>query len=182
MNPLEKTLRKIARELLLPLRSESRHILERKIFPKIKNKKVLLVGCAPYTREYPKKLKNNDLWTIDINSDMKIFGAKQHIVGNVADINDYFQKNSFDIIIFFGVFGYGLNEINEAEKTMLNFHKVLKKTGLLILLWTNRKGCNPIKPRLLKNFNLYKPITFLGYPSGYQTKNKGVYEFLIPLK
>ncbi len=38
-----------------------RYIIERKIFPKIKNKRVLLIGVADYIPDYPKRLKNNEV-------------------------------------------------------------------------------------------------------------------------
>ena len=55
--------RKIIRELVLKWRNPSRYIIERKIFPKIKNKRVLLVGVADYIEDYPQRLKENDLWS-----------------------------------------------------------------------------------------------------------------------
>ncbi|GAG24403.1 unnamed protein product, partial [marine sediment metagenome] len=69
----------------------SRYIVEKKIFPSIKNKKVLLVGCNHNVRDYPKKLRKNDVYSIDINPEMAEFGAEKHIVGNVAEINKYFK-------------------------------------------------------------------------------------------
>lgn len=172
-------MRKIAREILLKLRNPSRYILERKIFPKIKNKRTLLVGVAYYTADYPKRLKENHLWTIDINPEAAEFGAKKHIIGNVVYIDKYFPENFFDVIILFGVFGYGLDKIEEAEKTMRNCARVLKKKGQLIIQWTNIQGHNQINPRKLKNFDLYTPRTLYGFKSGHRTTNKAVFEFLI---
>jgi len=180
MNKIEKISRKIARELLLKWRNKERYILERKIFPRIKNKKILLVGCAHYTSDYPKRLKDNQLWTIDIDPEMVKFGAGNHIIESIVNVDKYFQKEFFDVIILFGVFGYGLNDKKEAEKTLENCAKVLKKKGILIIGWNDLPGYNPINPRNLKNFNLYQSFSWDSIPSGYKTEKrlKGVFEFL----
>jgi len=179
MNRIYNTFRKIAREALLKWRNESRYVLERKIFPKLKGKKVLLVGCAHYTKDYPKKLAYNDLWTIDIDPKMAEFGAKRHIIGNVVEINKYFSKNFFDVIFLTGVLGYGLNEVKDAEESMKNLYMVLKAKGRLVIQWSDIPGKNQINPQKLKNFKLFYQKEMFGYPSNYRTKNNKVWEFLI---
>ena len=177
-----KILRRVARELLLKHRNEGRYIIERKIFPRIKGKKVLLVGCAPYTENYPKRLAKNELYSIDIDEKMREYGAKNHIIGNVVEINKYFKKQFFDVILFFGVFGYGLNKEEEAEETLKNFHFILKDNGLLFIMWQDSPEHNQINPRKLKNFNLFTKIKFADYGSGYKTKKNQIFEFLMCAK
>ncbi len=179
MNLVEKNLRKIAREVSLRWRNEGRYVIERKIFPRIKGKKVLLVGCAPYTSSYPKKLRDNELWSIDKDPEVAKDGAKNHIVGSVTEIDKYFGKESFDVILFFGIFGFGLDDIKEAEKTMKSCSKVLKNKGLMVVMWQNIFGHNQVNPRELKNFSLFRPIKFDKYPSGYETNKKQIFEFLL---
>jgi len=178
MNIIERSLRRAARELSLKWRNEGRYIIERKIFPKIKNKKVLLVGCASYTSDYPKRLQENELYSIDVNKEVVMYGAKNHIIGSVVDIDKYFEKEFFDAILFFGVFGFGLNNKKEAEKALKNCYNVLKTGGVIMIMWQNIPGHNQISPRELENFKLFKTINVSNYISGYETRKKQIFEFL----
>ena len=173
-----KKLRKILREIFLKYRNEGRYIIERKIFPKIKNKKVLLIGCASYTSDYPKKLQGNELYSIDVDKDVLKYGAKNHIVGSVVEIDKYFEKEFFDVILFFGVFGFGLDDKENAEKALKNCHKVLKKDGITMLMWQNIPKHDQINPRELKNFKLFEIVNVGSYRSSYETNKKQIFEFL----
>lgn len=180
MNRIEKRLRKIARETLLKWREEGRYISERKIFPRIVGKKVLLVGVAHYTADYPKRLGKNEVWSIDIDPEVSKFGAKRHITGSISEANKFYSENFFDVVLLLGVFGYGLNDNNEAEKAMKACHSILKKNGALVIQWSDILGKNPINPKNLKNFQLFEEKSMFGYSSPYITKDKKrVWNFLL---
>lgn len=175
---MTKTLRKLARELFLRWRNPSRYIIERKILPRIKNKKVLLVGCADYCSHYPKKLRKNNLWTMDIDPEVKKYGSKNHLVGDISKPNKQLAKD-FDIILFLGIFGFGLNNKKDAEKAIKNLYHLLKPKGLLIIQWVNLPNHNQVIPQELKNFKLFKPIKAFGYPSNYKSRGQRIFEFLL---
>ncbi|MBU1246200.1 MAG: methyltransferase domain-containing protein [Nanoarchaeota archaeon] len=180
MKKVIKILRKIARELLLKWRQEDRYFIERRIFPKIKHKKVLLVGVANYTENYPFRLRKNSLWSIDIDPSVAKYGAKNHIVGNIKDIDSFFNKDFFDIILMFGVFGYGLNDPKEADKTLKNCAKVLNKKGQLFIQWSDMPGHNQVNPQELDNYKLFKDSVFYGFKSPFRVKKKTkVFHFLV---
>jgi hypothetical protein len=170
MNSVERGLRKIAREVLLKYRCKARYDLERKMFPKIRGKRVLFVGIANYTKDYPKKLKNNEIWTIDINSEVEKFGAKNHIVGSITEVDTYFPENFFDYIFFCGILGFGVNTETDAEKTFEKCCKILKKDGILIIGWDS--FYSKVIPNQLKSFKLFKPVSRFGFPIGYQSRNR----------
>ena len=172
-------LRKFIRELTLKWRKPERYLLERMIFPKIKNKKILLVGTANYTKDYPKRLNQNDLWSMDINPSMAKYGSKKHIIGDVVKIDKFFPKNHFDVILFIGIFGYGLNDKKQAEKTLENCAKVLKNQGKMIIQWSDISGHNQINPEKLENFKLFKRKEMYGFPPKIKTKESKIFEFLI---
>jgi len=182
MSSIERRFRKIAREITLKWRHPDRYILERKIFPKIKNKKVLLVGVAHYTSDYPKRLgenKRNEVWTMDVDSEVRKFGAKRHITDSIANVNKHFKKEFFDIILMPGVFGYGLNTKKEGERTMFACHEVLKRGGEFIITWNNLKPKNRIIPEKLKGFKLFKRKPAYRGLSQYKTSDNKVFDFLI---
>lgn len=177
-----KTLRKIAREALLKWRIEDRYLIERKIFPKIRNKRILLVGCADYTKDYPKRLKDNKenyIWTIDIDPKVQNFGSNKHIIGNISKIRSFFPKEFFDLIFLVGVFGYGLNKKKEAEKALDDCSKIIKKEGLLVIGWSDIPNHNQTNPKKLKNFKKFKEVQAFGIPSGYRTNKNKILYFLI---
>lgn len=175
----EKIPRKILRELLLKHRCEERYILERKLFSIAKNhKRVLLVGCEHYNKNYPKMLNGSEVWSIDISEESKEFGAKKHIVGSISDADKFFQKNYFDFIFMGGVLGFGLNNKKEADRALKNCFRIMKPDGFLLIWWNNVSGHNQVDPRSLPSFNLFSPIKFKKYNSGYMTKKGVVLEFL----
>ena len=177
---MKKIIKTVLRGLLLRQREEGRYILERKIFPKLKNKKVLFAGVAHYTADYPKKLKSSNLWTIDIDPSVEKYGARNHVIGDVAEANKFFPESFFDVIILSGIFGYGVNDSKAAEKVMKNCWTILKKNGKLVIQWSDRPNHDQVNPRKLKNFGLFIPVSFGKYNSPYRTKkNNRVFEFLV---
>jgi SAM-dependent methyltransferase len=172
------SIRKAARRLVLKWRNPSRHFLEQKIFPKIKNKKILYVGCDNYTVDYPKRLKKNNLWTLDIRPSVKKYGAKNHVVGDIRKVDNFFEKDFFDIVFFVGIFGYGINNNASAEKAIRAMSKTLKKNGLLIIQWTNRRGKNLVNTENLKEKNKFNEGPLFKTPTKTQIGDRGyIWEF-----
>jgi hypothetical protein len=173
-------IRKILRKIFLKKRNYYRYLLERKIFPQIRNKRILLVGIAEYTKDYPKILakKNNEVWTLEINPELRKYGAKRHIVGDISKSQDI-EKEFFDIVLMLGVFGFGLNKREDAEKAMRNVQFILKKKGILIIQWVNDMKHGMINPKKLKNWYLFKSKSILGFPPQLIIEKNKIIEFLI---
>jgi hypothetical protein len=174
-------MRKIVREIFLRRRNPCRYIIERKILPKIRNQKVLFVGVANYTSDYPKRLKTNDLWTIDTDPSVAKYGARKHITDRLSNIGKHLPASSLDVILMFGIFGYGLNTKIEAEKTMEACSKVLKPGGIMVIQWSDKLGKNPIDPSKLRGFKYFKRKEMFGFPGTLRTKGKRVWEFLVKI-
>jgi hypothetical protein len=164
---LRKSLRKNLRSILLKWRCPPRYIIEKKIFPKIRNRKILLIGVADYIKEYPMMLKQNDLYSIDIDPSVKKFGAEKHIIGNAVKLNNYFKENFFDVILHLGVLNYGINTLEETDECLKNCYDVLEKKGLLVISsqeGPKGSGRPPILIKNLKNFSLFTPVSAFGLP------------------
>ena len=172
INYYMKIIRKIIRELTLKWRKPERYFIERKILPQIKNKKVLIVGVARYTANYPIKLKTNEVITIDLDPKVAKYGAQKHIISSITNAEKYFSAKYFDVILMLGVFGYGLNERKNGEKAMKVCYNLLKNNGKLFLQWNTIPSHNQINPKLLKNYKSFisKEI--------YKTK-KSIFELLV---
>ena len=173
---LRRLLGKVRREVMLRHQWEERYILERKLFPLARNKLVLLVGCQDYTRDYPKRLGNQGVWTIDTDEAVSIYGATNHIVGSVVDVGRFFRGDSLDFIFMGGVIGFGLNSAIEIDTALTGSHGVLRPGGLLMIWWHPRDG--QVDPRQLPGFALFSPVVVGGYPSGYTTRQRIVLAFL----
>jgi hypothetical protein len=96
------------------LRTEDRRVLEQIIYPYLLSAKqyqqILFVGCQWYTRAYNKRFEGKkDYWTIDIDQQRTRHGAKQHIVDGMQNMRKYFQADTLDLILYSGVFVWGLD-------------------------------------------------------------------------
>lgn len=176
MNLKKEIYRKVVRDIFLKKENEARYIIEKVFFPAIKNKKVLLVGCEEYTKDYPGKLKGNEVYSIDINPHVAKYGVKgKHIIGDVCRLSDFPNMNEFDYIFLIGIFGYGVNDEKTAERTMLECYRTLNNKGILIICWTLG---HKIKPEKLINYKLFKEVTFKDIKSGYVTAQKKQFNIL----
>ena len=122
-----------------PLRTLDRSFLEKKVFkylntlPNNQKSKLLFIGVEYYTRHYYSKL-NFDVTTIDIDPDKKKYGNRhKHIVGSATEINSFFPKNYFNVIVANGLLGYGMNGKLEFDKMLSQCHETLVKNGILVL-------------------------------------------------
>jgi SAM-dependent methyltransferase len=175
---IRRVLGRWRRELLLKHQCEERYILERKLFPLARGKKVLLVGCRSYTRDYPSRLRHGEVWSLDIDPDVREFGAQNHHVGDIADPSVFPQPEAFDLIFMGGVIGWGLNDPADADRALANCRRLLRPGGLLMLWWNDTPGHDQVNPRRLSAFRLFSPVQVASYPSGYRTRANVVLEFL----
>jgi len=143
---------------------EDRNVLERIIFPyalaHFKLKTVLDIGREDYQKFYNEFFKNKELWTMDVNSKRKEFGANNHITDNVSNLEKHFKKNYFDFILMNGVFGWGLNKKEDIEKTFASIHKILKPGGLFILGWNDVEDLTPVLLKNIEALKKFKPFIF----------------------
>ena len=106
----------------IPVRysSPARTVLENIIIPyyasHANTSRLLFVGCDWYTKHYRKYFKKCEYWTIDSDPQKKRYGAKNHIVDLLENLDQHFDEEYFDVIICNGVLGFGLNQLKPAEK------------------------------------------------------------------
>jgi len=164
---------------------EDRDVLERIIFPYIlsrKNpKKVLDIGREDYEEFYNKFFIGKELWTIDIDPKRKEFGAENHVVDNVVNLKKHFKNDYFDLIIMNGVFGWGLNEPDQIEKTFSAIYDILKKDGIFVFGWNDIKDLTPVPLNQIKALKKFQPYFFKPLKSvQFKTKTgEHTYNFFI---
>ena len=99
--------------------------------PITRNKKplsVLSVGCTVYTllSEYYFDPEMVSFTTCELNPKLAMFGSSQlHIIDNFFNLINRIEKHSVDVLLFLGVFGYGLNSKSDASNTVAVFEHLL---------------------------------------------------------
>ena len=144
------------------LASDDRRTLHEDIFPFFINnekyKNILFVGCEWYTKSYEKLFSGKNYTTIEIDPELKKYGAKNHIIDSVENIANHIEPGSLDCIICNGVFGWGLNDIDAIEKTFNGCYESLDKDGVLVIGWNDIPKATPVKldeVKALKRFNSF---------------------------
>lgn len=141
-----------------------RKLLEQVIFPEIvrtpEYKHILFVGCAWYTLHYPKIFHGRDFITMEISPDEAKYGAANHIIDSCENIANHFQPNQLDVVVFNGVYGCGLNELNAINKTLAAIHQSLRANGLFVFGWNDLPEMAPYRIEELTGLNVFVPYAF----------------------
>jgi hypothetical protein len=169
-----------------PINTQDRQVLEQLILPFFaKNSKynqILFVGTEKYTWHYKKIFREKEYWTIEPRFLNKLYGAKQHIIGYLDQIDRYFSKNTLDVIICNGVLGYGLNDPKEIESSFEKCYRCLKENGILVIGWNNIKEWSFLPLEKYKSIQKFEHFYFEPLKtSKYETKtpNCHTYSFYI---
>jgi SAM-dependent methyltransferase len=128
-----------------------RKVLEGPIFGALRARddvrRILFVGVDWYTRRYPRRFADRELWTIEPIPGRARHGARgRHVVGSVVELDRHFDAASFDAIVLNGVLGYGLDAPGEQARTFDQLARALRPGGLLIVGWNDVDGHRPARP------------------------------------
>jgi SAM-dependent methyltransferase len=96
---------------------------------------------------------------MDFDPKRKKWGAKNHLTGDAADVGELFAKDYFDVVFMNGVFGWGLNEPKQIEKSFAGIYKILKPGGFFVLGY-NDWDVLPMQPTEIKALKKLKPFVF----------------------
>lgn len=122
-------------------RLPSRVFLETVVIPalaKAGGRRMLFVGTRSYNQPaYARcKMEGIAVWSIDMDAAASVYGAPDgHFVGNVCDIETLAGGRVFDVIMFNGVLGWGLNSAPEALMAVKAMKNVAAAGGLLFVGW-----------------------------------------------
>lgn len=143
---------------------DDRIILEDVIFPYFINNdqiiKIVFVGVAWYTRQYNRVFKHKQFWTVDFDPRVKKYGSRRHIVDSIENLDRHFRNNEIDLIICNGVFGWGLNNKANIEKSFQVCFDILKNKGIFILGWNDLPEYRPIDLKDINSLNSFNPLIF----------------------
>ena len=128
------------RRRYVALRSHpSRLFLEHEILPWIGKQyaRVLFVGTAPYTYQFERFFKRSreHYTTIDPVGGTAVWGGRNHIAAPIQEIGLHRPRGYFDCIVFNGVFGFGIDELEAQRAAIKVLHDALAPDGLLLVGW-----------------------------------------------
>ncbi len=127
------------------LTAESRLCLQDEILPWMRDRfrSILFVGTASYTHHYEKLFRRGQYTTMDVEPAGSVWGAADHIVARVQDINLHRPKGSFDCIVLNGVFGFGVDEIEDMRVVVRELYLALRPGGFLLVGWNTNLHTDP---------------------------------------
>jgi hypothetical protein len=137
--------RAIRHALGLPvsLESRDRQVLENIIFPYYDSRpdivRVLFVGVAWYTRHYGQAyFPRKEFWTVDASRSERKHGApRHHLEARLEDVPAKFAAGHFDLVIMNGVYGHGLSEPGECERSFDACFYLLRSEGHFMFGWND---------------------------------------------
>ena len=135
--------------LPVPMQTEDRRVLEQIIFPYFGSRSdvrtVLFVGCDWYTKHYQRVyFPSQTFWTIDPAARAARFGARQHIIAPLENLEAHFPPAQFDLILCNGVYGFGLDAQEQCERAFQACHSRLRPEGELVLGWDDIPERTPV--------------------------------------
>ena len=122
-----------------------RQYMTGKILPALassKARRILFVGCKAYTARYGKRLTHAGIeyWTTDIAPAAAIWGEKDHhIVCDITKIDDLSPPESFDVVLFNGVIGDGVDKEDDMNRAITAIARILRPNGTLLIGWNSLK-------------------------------------------
>lgn len=136
--------RSARRALGLPavIDTPDRRLLEGTILPHYAGREdvreLLFVGTRWYTQGYESLFVRQRYVTLEIDPAAARWGSRaEHVTGSAAEVAGFFTAGRFDVVIFNGVFGWGLNERSEVERAVRGFQIVLRPGGELVVGWND---------------------------------------------
>lgn len=190
MSPL-KRLRIYIHRWLIPFGIDTRKkrgdrvVLEKVIFPELvrspQYQRILFVGCAWYTLHYPNLFKTKNFTTLEIDPSQQCFGAREHIIDSCEHLERYFQRGQLDCIVFNGVYGFGLDDANDVDRTFTAMHRVLRDKGLLVFGRNDLPQHSPCSLDDIPSIAYFETVVFAPLGSSEYSSdpiNRHVFQFL----
>jgi SAM-dependent methyltransferase len=159
----------------------SRIFLDGEILPWIAKhySRVLSVGTAPYAFQAEKLFRRGreHYTTIEPETGPALWGARNHIVAPIQEIGRHRPIGHFDCIVFNGVFGFGIDTLEEQRHTIKVLYDALAPGGLLLVGWNTNLTLDPEELGLFDSY--FVPAESLPWPhrTRFPLPETHVYDF-----
>lgn len=146
-----------------------RYLLEEIIFGQLRSRadvrRILFVGCAPYTKHYPARFADREFITIDIDPAQAQYGSAVHIVDTLANLSAHISPDSLDVVICNGVFGWGLDDRDQIEVAVEQCFRCLRPGGLFVVGWNDTDPWRPVAFDEIESFGQFEETVFPPFPA-----------------
>lgn len=176
---LRRVSRRLRKDWFMP--SLDRLFLENRLFRvfRLERYSVLSIGCHPASRIYRRLLPEDSYHTLDIDPGNARYGAASHTVGDCRELHTLLGGRKFDLVLFNGIIGYGINDEGMLRDFITSAHSVLSDRGWLVI------GYNDIPEKKGELIHAIDPSLFLktdftdAIPSRVELKthNRHTFEF-----
>jgi len=126
--------------------------------------KLLFVGCRSYSEDYCKLWTDMgiDCWTMDIDPVAARWGMPgHHVIGDMLEADKYFAPASFDAVIMNGLFGFGIETVEQIERALRAGSILVPAGGLLVVGWNTDKTIDTaMLPFMIEHFESAAPAHF----------------------
>lgn len=171
--------------LAVRLDTADRRLLEQCILPyyaaRADVRSVLFVGVGWYTEAYEALFAGRRYVTLDMDPRVARHGSRQHhVVGSAVEAGQLFGPGAFDLVVFNGVFGWGLDERADVNAALESFHHVLRPGGELVVGWNDVASRRPYEFSSSEALRHFEPVTLppLGVAQlQLETDNRHRFEF-----
>jgi SAM-dependent methyltransferase len=117
-------------------------------------RRVLFVGVELYTRRYADFYRSAEYWTLDIRPEVARYGSRnRHKTASVVEADEAFETGFFDQVFLNGVFGWGVDALDQQEKTLRALHRILAPGGILVLGWNDNRVRDPLQLHEMESFH-----------------------------
>jgi hypothetical protein len=126
--------------------------------------RLLFVGVRGYTGAYAETFRSGptEFWTTDIDPDAARYGVPdRHVIADARMLDQAVPPRSFPMVLLNGVFGWGVDEPEDMERTLGAVHAVLSRGGLLLIGWNADRAPDP---EALRTIRLFEPAAPFGLP------------------
>ncbi|MEB3361838.1 MAG: class I SAM-dependent methyltransferase [Synechococcaceae cyanobacterium] len=143
--------------------NDDRRILETQILPwyasRDEFRTIVFTGGQWYTMGYRKLFKGRRYIVMEISKPCaRRYGGPGAIAASCAESEQYFQPGELDLVLFTGVFGYGLNTRAELDKALLGFYRCLRPGGEMLFSWDDLPKYTPFDPLTSPIFQKFERI------------------------
>lgn len=145
--------------------ADRRYLLET-ILPALRAagpRRVLFVGCRPYTRPYQAFFDMSEYWTLDIEPKVARWGSALHRTGDVRFCDAVFEPGYFDLVLLNGVLGWGVDTDADIDRTLRAVRGVMRNGGLLLVGWNQGRCADPLERPTTRK--LFRHEAALGLPA-----------------
>lgn len=117
--------------------------------------RMLFVGAQSYNLPFYRDCvaRGISVWTIDFDPQSATWGGPNgHFVGDICRVHELVGGLTFDVVIYNGILGFGINTAPDALRALESMSKVAEPSALILVGWnpglTNDAEIEVMRPRL----------------------------------